>query len=82
MPTGLACTDHSLYDLPHGRHDLPSPLPAMDVDLIKFVNKLQDTFANLGASHSLHFPTRQFTCLSRRRTGHARAGCGAFPAFL
>ena len=40
----------TLYDLPHDRHDRPPPLPAMDADLIKLVNKLQDTFANLGQS--------------------------------
>ena len=68
-----------LHDHLDDLHDPPPALSAMDADLIKLVNKLQDTFANLGASHSLHFPTRQFTCLSRRRTGHAPAGCGAFP---
>ena len=80
----LRALDHILFvhDSLHDPHDPPPVLPAMDADLIKLVNKLQDTFANLGAPPSLPFPTRQFTCLSRRRTGHAPARCGAFPDSL
>ena len=78
MPTGLACTKHSLYELPHDRHDLPPPLPAMDADLIKLVNKLQDTFANLGMCLScLLLPCNSRA--SRRRVGHAPARRGSYP---
>ena len=31
---------------------LTTPLSTMDADLIKLVNKLQDTFSNLGAYHT------------------------------
>ena len=40
----------------HDPHDLPTALPSMDADLIKLVNKLQDTFANLGRFHMLSVP--------------------------
>ena len=36
------------HDHIHDPHEPPLVLPAMDADLIKLVNKLQDTFANLG----------------------------------
>ena len=46
----LQALDYILFvhDSLHDPHDPPPILPAMDADLIKLVNKLQDTFANLG----------------------------------
>ena len=35
----------------------------MDADLIKLVNKLQDTFSNLGPSLLCHYPSRKLTCI-------------------
>ena len=59
----------------------------MDEDLIKLVNKLHDTFSNLGARpHLLHHatvyscstltPSRTVRSLCRWGAGHALAGCG------
>jgi hypothetical protein len=57
----------------------------MDVDLIKLVNKLQDTFSHLGARQNSvvdHlFAQLDLSCVEqqRRRTRHASAGCGENP---
>ena len=59
----------------------------MDVDLIKLVNKLQDTFSHLGArlnfavhlALSLTYPLVPCVEQQRRRAGHASAGRGKNP---
>ena len=48
-----------LHDVLHDPHDPLVVLPAMDADLIKLVNKLQDTFANLGQSQRDMMPIPQ-----------------------
>ena len=51
-----------LHDHLDDLHDPPPALSAMDADLIKLVNKLQDTFANLGQSQRLSPPSPRLTC--------------------
>ena len=51
----------------------------MDADLIKLVNKLQDTFANLGASFAGGPKPGAHARVRRRRAGHAPAGRRAYP---
>ena len=51
-----------LHDHLDDLHDPPPALSAMDADLIKLGNKLQDTFANLGQSQRLSPPSPRLTC--------------------